>query len=258
MWQARHPFTACLAAPAGSGKSTFVLKFIRHLSQVVKGHIKHIVWCYGEEAGIPSEVLEHQAIRTFRGVPTEESGVLRPDTLLILDDLMNFCLNDVTISELYTKGSRHRRISVFILSQNLFHQSKYSRSISLSTRYFFLLKSVRDKTQFIHLARQVYPENTQSLCRALRDAWATGPFAYLVIDLDPFTPEALRFVTNIWPTDPYLTVYATDSAIEQYRDSGGSGGSDESSSSSGGNSGDGGGSSSGCGATKQPCSLWKN
>jgi hypothetical protein len=216
MWQARHPFTACLAAPAGSGKSTFVLKFLHHLRELVHGNIKHIVWCYGEEAGIPEEVLSDERIETFRGVPTEDSGVLRRDSLIILDDLMNYCLNDITISELYTKGSRHRRISVFILSQNLFHQSKHSRSISLSTRYFFLLKSVRDKSQFFHLARQVYPENARSLCRALADAWSK-PFSYLVIDLDPHTPEALRFVTNIWPTDPFLTVYATDSAIARYR-----------------------------------------
>ncbi|KAJ1526544.1 hypothetical protein ONE63_008131 [Megalurothrips usitatus] len=219
MWQFHVPFTACLAAPAGSGKSTFILKFLRHLPELVDGTFEHIVWCYGEEAGLPSDVIKNPTIRTYRGVPDEESGVLKPNTLLILDDLMNFCLNDLTISELYTKGSRHRRISVFILTQNLFHQSKHARSISLSTRYFVLIKNCRDKAQFLHLARQVYPENARSLCQALSDAWSL-PFSYFVIDLDPSTDESLRFRTNIWPSDPYMVVYATERSIEQLRDRG--------------------------------------
>lgn len=219
MWRLHHPFTACLAAPSGSGKSTFILKFLQHLSELVDGDIQHIVWCFGEEGGLPTEVLNNQSITTYRGVPTNDSGVLQRDTLLILDDLMNSCMNDLTISDLYTKGSRHRRISVFILSQNLFHQSKHSRNISLSTRYFILLKNVRDKAQFFHLARQIYPENARSLCQALNDAWSS-PFSYFVIDLDPSTAEGLRFRTNIWPTDPYMIVYAPDTAIEQLHKSG--------------------------------------
>lgn len=218
MWQFHVPFTACLAAPAGSGKSTFVLKFLQYLPDLVDGKIDHITWCYGEEAGIPAEILSNPRVETYCGVPTEDSGVLRPDSLLILDDLMNYCLNDLSVSELYTKGSRHRRISVIILSQNLFFQSKHARSISLSTRYFILLRNVRDKAQFQHLARQVYPENARSLCQALNDAWS-GPFTYFVIDLDPATPDYSRFITQIFPSDPYMVVYATAAAIEAFQKS---------------------------------------
>lgn len=221
MCQFVHPFTACLASPSGSGKTTFILKFLRHLNELVCGKIEHIVWCYGQEAGLPSEVENSPVIKTHRGVPAEESGVFKPNTLLILDDLMSTCLNDSSVSDLYTKGSRHRKISVIILSQNLLHQSKHARTISLNTRYFILLRNLRDKSQFQHLARQVYPENSRSLCAALNEAWSE-PFGYLVIDLEPSTPEALRFRTNIWPTDPHLIVYASDKAIEQYHGSGAS------------------------------------
>lgn len=217
MIQFKTPFTACLAAPSGSGKSTWILKFLTYLPVLVDKPFDNIVWCYGEEGGLPADVLENNSIRKHRGVPTEESGVLKEGSLIILDDLMGECYNKC-VSELYTKGSRHRKISVFILTQNLFHQSRHSRDISLSTRYFILLRNVRDRAQFFHLARQIYPDNPKSLCAALNDAWST-PFSYLLIDLDPATDEGLRFRSNIWPSDPFMTVYASDKAIDSLQQS---------------------------------------
>jgi hypothetical protein len=216
MFKLRAPFTACVGAPPGSGKSTFVLKLLRHLKDVVEGHFEHIVWCFGEEGGVPSEIASDPKMRTFRGVPNEESGLLKPQSLLILDDLMAEASNQC-IADLYTRGSRHRKISVILITQNIFNQSRFSRNISLSTRYFVLLKNVRDRAQFMYLARQIYPENPRSLCAALNDAWAT-PFSYLLIDLDPRTPESLRFRTNIFPTDPHTIVYATDGSVQKLKD----------------------------------------
>lgn len=195
-----------------------MLKFLRHIRELVEGEIEHIVWCYGEEGGVPPEIEQSASIKAFRGVPTEESKLLRPNSLIVLDDLMSECYNKV-VSDLYTRGSRHKKISVFILTQNLFHQSPHSRAISLSTRYFVLLRNVRDRAQFSHLARQIYPENAPSLCSALCDAWCR-PYSYFLIDLDPRTEEGLRFRTNIFPDDPYMIVYASDQALDLLKESG--------------------------------------
>ena len=81
---------------------------------------------------------------------------------MILDDL----LNDVysrQVCDLFTKGSHCRNIRVILITQNLFHQGRYSRDISLNAEYLVLLKNVRDKKQFTLLERQVYPENSTSL-----------------------------------------------------------------------------------------------
>jgi hypothetical protein len=82
--------------------------------------------------------------------------------LFILDDL----LKDVysrQVCDLFTKGSHHRNISVILITQNLFHRGRYCRDISLNATYLVLLKNVRDKTQFAYLARQMYPEDSDSL-----------------------------------------------------------------------------------------------
>jgi len=163
--QFRAPLTACVSGPSKSGKTQWILKFLQHLDVLVDHQFKSIVWCYGEEGGVPDEISNNSLIIKHRGIPTEESGLLTENSLIILDDLMGEAYNQ-NISDLYTRGSRHRKISIVLLTQNLFHQSRNSRDISLSTRYFVLLKNCRDKFQFQHLARQIYPENTKSLCAA--------------------------------------------------------------------------------------------
>jgi hypothetical protein len=72
--------------------------------------------------------------------------------------------------DLFTKGSHHRNVSVILIIQNLFHQGRFCRDISLNAKYLVLLKNVRDKQQFSYLARQVYPEHSDSLYRAYLDA----------------------------------------------------------------------------------------
>ena len=71
--------------------------------------------------------------------------------LIILDDLLNeVYLKDVC--DLFTKGSHHRNISVIVITQNVFHQGRFCRDISLNGKYSVTLKNVRDKSQFQYLA----------------------------------------------------------------------------------------------------------
>ena len=61
---------------------------------------------------------------------------------------------------LFTKGSHHRNLSVIYIVQNLFHQGKGNRSISLNSHYLVLFKNPRDKLQILTLAKQMYPSET--------------------------------------------------------------------------------------------------
>jgi hypothetical protein len=87
----------------------------------------------------------------------------------ILDDFLNDVYSK-QVCDLFTKGSHHRDINVILIAQNLFQQELYYRDISLNATYLVLLKNVRDKHQFAYLARQVYPEDSDSLYRAYLDA----------------------------------------------------------------------------------------
>ena len=49
--------------------------------------------------------------------------------------------NDNRIVNLFTKGSHHRNLSVTYIVQNLFHQGKVKRNISLNSHYLVLFKN---------------------------------------------------------------------------------------------------------------------
>jgi len=49
------------------------------------------------------------------------------------DDLLNEVYSK-DVCDLFTKGSHHRNISVILITQNLFHQGRFSRYISLKPR----------------------------------------------------------------------------------------------------------------------------
>ena len=91
---------------------------------------------------------------------------------------------DAIIAKLFTKKSHHGNLSVIYIVQNLFHQSKDHRTISLNASYIVLTKNVRDASQVIHLAEQIYPNNVKFFQQAYQMATAE-PFSYLFIDLTP-------------------------------------------------------------------------
>ena len=85
------------------------------------------------------------------------------------------------VSELFTKGSHHRNISLVLITQNLFHQGPSSSDISLKSKYMVVFKNSRDKTQILHLALQVYPENSSNIHKTYLEACKTHILIYSLI-----------------------------------------------------------------------------
>jgi hypothetical protein len=102
--------------------------------------------------------------------------------LIRLDDLMAQSGKDKRIADLFTKGSHHRNLSIIYIVQNIFHQGKEMRNISLNAHYIVLFKSPRDKQQIFMLARQINPGRVQEYMRSYEDA-TSRPHGYLMLDL---------------------------------------------------------------------------
>jgi hypothetical protein len=118
--------------------------------------------------------------------------------LIVLDDLMAQSGKDKRISDLFTKGSHHRNLSIIYIVQNIFHQGKEMRNISLNAHYIVLFKSPRDKQQISMLARQINPGKVQEFMRSYEDA-TSRPHGYLMLDLKPTTDDQKRLKTNVLP-----------------------------------------------------------
>lgn len=116
------------------------------------------------------------------------------------------------LSNLFTKKSHHRYISVILIVQNLFHKGKQMRNLSLNTSYLCCFKNVRDKQQIACLARQMYPKQTKFFMESYNDA-TLEPHGYLFLDLEPETIEELSMRSNIFPGDYFAGTYRDNSFI---------------------------------------------
>jgi len=139
----QRPFTLIVAGPSSCGKSTFVIRLLECREQLCDV-FKNIVWFHSE-----NNAPHHLKNVTFvKGVPDFENPQNVP-TLIVLDDLMDSAYS-TKVSQLFTKGSHHRNISIVLVTQNLFYQGASSRDISLNSKYIVVFKNPRDKTQIVH------------------------------------------------------------------------------------------------------------
>ena len=99
-------------------------------------------------------------------------------------------------SELFTKGSHHRNISLVVITQNLLHHGPSFRDISVNNKYTVLFKNLRDKTQIVYLALHVYPENTSRFHKMYLEDFKDS-HTYLFLGLTQSINDLLRFRTKI-------------------------------------------------------------
>ena len=188
-----HPFTSVIAGPTGCGKTEWVLKFLQHLNAMVDPVPTRVIYSYGEWQ--PAFRRLPNQVQLVEGIPDIPDRAQEP-MLLIIDDQMDKA--DQRVSNLFTKGSHHRNVSVMYIVQNVFDKNKEHRTISLNAHYLVLFKNPRDKSQIIHLAKQMYPGQTHFVQEAF--ALATKePHGYLLIDLKQSTPEHMRLRSHLFP-----------------------------------------------------------
>ena len=199
----QHPYTCLIAGPTSCGKTQFVKKIIEEGEHVVNGSAEKIIWLYGEYQPAYMELSsKFPHILFIEGIPENLNEYIDPKfrNLIVIDDLMSETGNDKKVTNLFTKGSHHRNLSVILLLQNLFYNGKESRTISLNAHYIVLFKNPRDNTIVTSLAKQMYPGKIKFLQEAFRDATKL-PYHYLFLDLKPYTDEKFRVRTCIMPSE---------------------------------------------------------
>ena len=103
--------------------------------------------------------IEHQ-----EGLPDSSDYFDDPrPKLIVVDDLMSESPSGRVIANLFLKGSHHNNLSVIFVTQNIFHQGKFMREISLNAHYMVIYRNPRDRAQIQHLSRQVCPDEPRFL-----------------------------------------------------------------------------------------------
>ena len=121
MWGLNANFSIC--GQSQSEKSYLVRSMLCHLKELFDPVPSKIIYCYGEyEVAFDDMRRTISNIDFVEGFPDNLHDVLVNDknSLIIMDDLMFECSKDQRMSELLTKWSYHRGMSVMYLTQNLF------------------------------------------------------------------------------------------------------------------------------------------
>ena len=120
-----------------------------------------IVRSYSEISAVPYQQFAGH-VRFHEGVPADFNSREKP-CLIILDDLLNSAYSK-DVCDLFTKDSNHRNISVILITQNVFHQGKCCRDISLKAKYIVVLKNLCDRKNS-HIWRVMYSFTIVKDCR---------------------------------------------------------------------------------------------
>lgn len=211
-----HPSNIVLAGPSGAGKTQFLINALR--KNLFQPTPTRIVWIYGESQSAHHDVdlLSEQGklprIEYHRN-DTEYEEIMESfdpmqTNLLVLDDQMNEGKAKASsFSNIFTKGSHHRKITVVYMMQNLFEKGGSNRTISLNAHYLGVFKNPRDQRQIGVLASQMFPNNSAFIRDAYADA-TEKPHSYLLFDFRQETPEELRVLTAV--DTNFVRVYASN------------------------------------------------
>ena len=190
----RHPFTCMCVGPTMAGKTNYLLRLIQHKDSAIQPNVKRVIYSYKKYQSVFDTVPGVEFVQGAnyvldRSVPT----------LLIIDDQMND--GSVELTDLFTVGAHHDNCSTIFVSQVLFLQDRAYRNACQNAMYMILFRSPRSKTQIGHLARQMFVgKKANNMIRAFEDA-TSQPFANLIVDCRPDTPENMRLKTNILPDE---------------------------------------------------------
>ena len=122
-------------------------------------------------------------VEFVQGLPNVDALDPAEKHVIIIDDQMHEV--DQRVANLFTKYSHHKNLSVMLIVQDLFNRNKYHSTISLNIHYMVLFKNLRDMSQIMALAHQMYLRRTHL-------AGATAkPHGYMVIDMKQDIPYIL-------------------------------------------------------------------
>lgn len=198
-----------IAGPTNCGKTVWVNKLLSN--QMFTQDISNIHYFYGiYQDFYTSMKTAHQLVAPIffkKGLPTKEDIDRIADGkfhVIVLDDLMDDIVKSSDMLQLFTAYCHHKNISAVFISQNIFQQGKYSRTISLNCHVIVVFANKRDESQIGTFARQIYPSRWKKFLEAYRNVMKQE-YAYIIIDCTPAHPAQIKVRANIFPNEQTFT-----------------------------------------------------
>ena len=175
------PFRMILSGSSGAGKTHFAGELLK--KKLFENDIEYVYYyhpCYLEEQPVDWHESMKIPVSYQTGLPTlEHLTSMPPNSLVVLDDLMDKCVTSEVIDHLFRVISGKRKISVMIMAQNYFVNGKFSRNIKNSCNYSVLMRNCCDATINSRAARAMNLTKPVSLAEQSN---ANKEYPYIFID----------------------------------------------------------------------------
>jgi hypothetical protein len=190
------PFTCCISGSSQSGKTTLLIEILLKNKLLIFPPPDRIVYFYAREQPAFDKIRSIPNLELVEGMPDADMFDSGKNNLIILDDMMDKCETDKSITDIFCVDCHHKNISTFLIKQSLFTKNKFSRIISLNCNYMIIFSNPRDRSQILYLARQVFPTNSKFMIESFEEATSVQ-HGYLFLDLTQATNNNLRVQSNI-------------------------------------------------------------
>ena len=137
-----------LSGSSGAGKTHFAGDLIRaNIFQEETEYVYYYHPCYLDEPPVDWHESMKIPVSYQTGLPSvEQLTSMPPNSLIVLDDLMDKCVSSEVIDHLFRVISGKRKLSVMIMTQNYFVNGRFSRNIRNSCNYSVLMRNCCDAT----------------------------------------------------------------------------------------------------------------
>jgi len=181
----------------GSGKTTFILRVIRE--KLVHPFPSKVYYMYGVWQ---SFMNNYPDITFIEGLDFDRVDTSVP-TMVVVDDLILDDNKDVATA--FIRGSHHKRMSIFYITQNLFPNCSTYRIMSNNAHFFILFHNQRNFRQIHTLARQIFiGRDLQRIFEAYKRASQVAR-GFIILSFSPLLPKELTVTTDFFA--PCLSVY---------------------------------------------------
>jgi hypothetical protein len=179
-----------VSGPTMCGKSTFVHALLKD-KLMFSTPPDRVYWFYGQA----TNDLNGKDYILKEGLP-ETFADIEPNSVIVLDDLMQEAKDHPGVTNLFTKLVHHNNLFVINITQNFFLRTNETRTRRLNSQYLVLFKNPSDATQIAVIGRQMFPQNPNFLSHAYSRA-TKRPHGYIFIDLRQETEDDLRIRSRV-------------------------------------------------------------
>lgn len=196
----KSPCNISIYGSSGSGKSTLLYHMLKERNKIFSNDIEGVLFCHAEPDKNINAKMRHEAgkVTFYTGIPS--MPVLKSylehfkgqHSLIIFDDLAIDFVKDRGNLDLIIKYGHRYNANVVITFHNPFEQSPISRTLSLSTHYIILMRSLRDRQSIARLGAQIFPGKSKNFMQIYDD---------ITENRDPSSPVPPAMLINIHPLD---------------------------------------------------------